>query len=61
MELLNTVFADGDKVITAVFTVHAAALAIANLTPTPKDNVFLKRTYKVIEVFAGFWTVKSKL
>jgi hypothetical protein len=36
------------------------ALAIVNLTPTPKDNDFLKSIYSKIELLAGLITNKAK-
>jgi hypothetical protein len=53
--------------IALALAVHAAALAIVNLTPTPKDNRRLSgvsravvRSYRVIELAAGIITRKAK-
>jgi len=46
--------------VTAVIAIHGAALAIVNLTPTPKDNEALGslsrvavKLYRVVEILAG--------
>jgi hypothetical protein len=46
--------------IAVAIAVHGAAVAIVNLTPTPKDNEFLDKysrmavkLYRVIEILAG--------
>lgn len=51
------------KYVGAAVGVHATAVAVVNLTPTPKDNdrlgrytaVFVK-LYRAIEILAGIWT-----
>lgn len=49
-----------EAILVTLFTVHAAAVAVANLTPTPKDDAFLARAYGWIEVAAGIVTKKAK-
>jgi len=46
--------------IAVAIAVHGAALAIVNLTPTPKDNEYLSKysrmtvkLYRAIEILAG--------
>lgn len=39
---------------------HALAVAIVNLTETPKDNELVKKVYSYIEIAAGLVTKKSK-
>ena len=39
---------------------HLVALAIVNLTPTPKDDEAYARFYKVVEKVAGLVTKLSK-
>lgn len=46
METLTIIF-------TAAFGLHAAAQAVCQLTPTPKDDKFVGKVYKWIEVAAG--------
>lgn len=40
--------------------VHLLALAIVNLTPTPKDDEIYAKAYKVIEKLAGIVTKLAK-
>lgn len=40
--------------------VHLLALAIVNLTPTPKDDEIYAKAYKVIEKLAGVVTKMAK-
>lgn len=60
METLNYLYDNADAVLAAVLAVHAAAVLIANLTPTPKDNEALARVYRWIEVAAGIITRRAK-
>jgi hypothetical protein len=41
-------------------TVHALALVIVNLTKTPKDDEYLSKIYRVIEILAGIVTKLAK-
>jgi len=36
-----------------VIALHALAVAIVNLTPTPKDDAVVAKVYRVIEFAAG--------
>lgn len=36
-----------------MLSVHAAALMIVNLTPTPKDDEIVGKAYRLIEMLAG--------
>ena len=49
-----------EEILVALFAIHAAALAVVNLTPTHKDDEIVSKVYKVIEVLAGIFTRKSK-
>ncbi len=60
MEFLAILFAKAPEIITALFAVHAAALAIVNLTPTPEDDKVVAKFYRVIEVIAGIITKTAK-
>lgn len=42
-----------DDIISLILAIHALALVIVNLTPTPKDDAFMQRFYRVIEALAG--------
>ena len=39
---------------------HALALAIVNLTPTPKDDEVVAKVYRAIEILAGIVTRLAK-
>jgi len=49
-----------DKVLAIFLALHGLAIAIVNLTPTPKDDEFLKKIYKPIEMLAGIISSKAK-
>ena len=53
--------------VTAAVAIHGVALAIVNLTPTPKDNEALSsvsrvavKLYRAIEIMAGIWSPLAK-
>lgn len=58
--ILTLATIDWTAVFTVLFAAHALAVAIVNLTPTPKDDEIVAKVYKVIEVFAGLLTKKAK-
>lgn len=43
-----------------LLALHVIALAIVNLTPTPKDNKWLSKIYPMFHIGAGMLTKKSK-
>ena len=45
--------------VRALLAIHAAASAITALTKTPKDDTFVRRVYKIIELLA-LVTAKTK-
>jgi hypothetical protein len=53
--------AHGSEILGALFAVHAAAVAIVNLTPTPRDNEVVAKYYRVLEIIAGMVTKMSKM
>jgi hypothetical protein len=48
------------EILTVVVAAHALAIAVVNLTPTPKDNEAVEFVYKIIEYIAGIFTPKAK-
>ena len=48
------------EILTVVLAAHAVALAIVNLTETPKDNEAVEFVYKIIEYVAGIVSPKAK-
>ena len=60
MNLIEWVIANGDALAVALLAMHGAAVAIVNLTPTPKDDEIAAKLYKPIEWLAGVLTKKAK-
>lgn len=58
--LLGFLASNGAEILAALFAIHAAALAIVNLTPTPKDDEAVAKYYRIIEVIAGLVSKLSK-
>ena len=40
--------------------IHVLAVAIVNITPTPKDNEWVGKAYRWVEVLGGLITAKAK-
>lgn len=59
-DILAYISAHGPEILGVLFAVHAAALAIVNLTPTPKDDEVVAKYYRVLEILAGIVTKLSK-
>jgi len=51
-EIISYLVSNVDSILFAVSTVVAAASAVAALTPTPKDDAFAAKAYKVIDWLA---------
>lgn len=60
LAVIGFIAAHGTEIVAALLAIHAAALAIVNLTPTPKDDAALAKIYRVIEIIAGVITKLSK-
>jgi len=60
MEFIALLIAKAPELVAALLAVHAAAVAIVNLTPTPKDDAAVARAYRVIEILAGIVTRLAK-
>lgn len=58
--MIETVLENWDGILAVIVAAHALALAIVNLTPTPKDDEIVGKVYRVIEVLAGVLTRKAK-
>jgi hypothetical protein len=59
-EILTYIQVHGPEILGVLFAIHAAALAIVNLTPTPKDDEIVSKYYRVLEILAGVITKLSK-
>jgi hypothetical protein len=60
MNFFSYLIENHTDIIGAAFAIHAAAVVIVNLTPTPSDDKVVGKLYKVIEVFAGILTKIAK-
>ncbi|CAB4139472.1 hypothetical protein UFOVP347_28 [uncultured Caudovirales phage] len=49
-----------EAIVAVLVALHALALAVVNLTPTPRDNEILARVYRVVEMVGGIVTRKAK-
>jgi hypothetical protein len=49
-----------EGLMVVLFAVHALALAVVNLTPTPKDDAIVAKLYSVLEVVAGLVSKRAK-
>lgn len=58
--IIAFITAHGPEIMGVLFAIHAAALAIVNLTPTPKDNEIVAKYYRILEILAGIVTRLSK-
>lgn len=50
-----------EGLFTVVLSAHALAVAVVNLTPTPKDDAVVAKVYRVIEIAAGLFSRKVKM
>ena len=57
---MSFIFKNWSEIIGVAGAAHLVALAVVNLTPTPKDDEAYARFYKVIEKFAGLITKMAK-
>ena len=57
---MSFIFNNWSEIVGVAGAAHLVALAVVNLTPTPKDNEAYARFYKVIEKFAGLITKVAK-
>jgi hypothetical protein len=57
---MNFIIENWDAFLTVLAAMHGLAVAIVNLTPTPKDDEIIAKIYKVVEVLAGILTDRAK-
>lgn len=60
MTLWLWLLAHPDLVVGMMFGLHALAVAIVNLTPTPADDLWVGKAYKFIEALAGIFSTTAK-
>lgn len=51
---------DWEALLNILVALHGVALAVVNLTPTPKDNEVVASWYRAIELLAGVINKKAK-
>lgn len=49
-----------EQLISVLLGIHALAIAIVNLTDTPKDDEIVAKYYRIVEVMAGIVTRLAK-
>jgi hypothetical protein len=59
-EIVEFINSNWSGVLAVLAAVHALAIAIVNLTPTPADDAVVAKVYRVIEVLAGIITPNAK-
>ena len=57
---MDQLLAHAQQLLAVLFAIHALALAIVNLTPTPKDDAAVAKFYRVLEILAGIITRLAK-
>lgn len=60
MGMFSWMMENHTNVFSALMAVHAAAVVIVNMTPTPKDDEIVGKAYKLIEMAAGIFTKIAK-
>jgi len=58
--MINHLTENWTEIVGVLAALHMLALAIVNVTPTPKDDELYGKVYKVIEVLAGIITKLAK-
>lgn len=61
MDALIWAVENADSIALLAAAVHGFAVAIVNLTPTPADDRWLGKGYRVVEAAAGILTTTAKL
>ena len=60
MFIFDWIMANWAGVMAVILAAHTLALAVVNLTPTPKDNEAYAKVYRVVEWIGGIFTAKAK-
>ncbi len=58
--MIEFIIENWETVLALLAALHALAVAIVNLTPTPKDDEILAKVYRVVEILAGLFTKRTK-
>lgn len=57
---MNFITENWEAFLAVLAALHGLAIAIVNLTPTPKDDEILAKIYRVVEILAGIFTNRAK-
>lgn len=57
---MNFIIENWEAFLAVLAALHGLAIAIVNLTPTPKDDEIFAKIYKVVEILAGILTDRAK-
>ena len=57
---MNFITENWEEILAVLAALHGLAIAIVNLTPTPKDDETLAKIYRVVEILAGICTKLAK-
>ena len=57
---MNFITENWEAFLAVLAALHGLAIAIVNLTPTPKDDEILAKIYRVVEILAGILTDRAK-
>jgi len=53
LDFMTFLAAHSGEILGILAALHGLAVAVVNLTPTPKDDAIVAKAYRVIEVLAG--------
>jgi hypothetical protein len=59
-KVVDFLLSNWGEIVSVAGAIHLLALAVVNLTPTPKDDEIYSKVYKVIEKLAGIITKIAK-
>jgi len=57
---MNFITENWEALLAVLAALHGLAIAIVNLTPTPKDNEVIAKIYRVVEILAGILSDRAK-
>lgn len=60
MDVLKFVVNNYDTIMVAAAAAHGLALAVVNMTHTPKAGAVVNRAYRMVEILAGIVAGKAK-
>ncbi|MCQ4158753.1 hypothetical protein NON00_02275 [Roseomonas sp. GC11] len=58
--MIQTILDNFDSLWAVIAAAHTLALVIVNLTPTPKDDLWVGRAYRALEMVAGLVSRRAK-